>query len=221
MAHTDLPYSRPSPCTVEIPFVCDANSVHETSNDQYHYGRTVGKFIEYVGGYIDKSLVRNAKRLGYGPRMTTQRIRGRLDLIEHSFEHYENPGLQYCWSCRQQHRFLHSLALIKEEIDKFVKDARRLLNYVRCVAQKPLNNTALIFSQFERARYPKTGNRFHSWPVCRALQGSSTHETMGSNRSHRGSNAHIFKLSHRQRLHGQPALEQLAQGTCIPPRFTA
>ena len=128
---TIRPHDSLPPDTIEI--VCDACDDDVTSNDHYHYGRSVGKFIDYVGGYIDKALVKTAERLGYGPRVTTLRIRRRVCLIEHS-ANCQGCRSKYCWKCFQQHEFLHSPALTDREVDNLQRDIKRLLKYVKCVA---------------------------------------------------------------------------------------
>ena len=66
MDHTNCLHDSVPPGTIEIVHVCDAKDNHVFSNNHYYCGRTVENFIYYVGGHIDKALVKTAERLGYG-----------------------------------------------------------------------------------------------------------------------------------------------------------
>lgn len=113
---------------LELALVCSNGSSDGIPSDIHRPGRTVRKIPDSAGSKLDAIISRSAERVGYGPRVTAQRIRARSDVL--------HPPGRWCYVCfgpRDTRKIDESPSRIEQQRRKAEQDVRRLLKYVKYV----------------------------------------------------------------------------------------
>ena len=136
MDHSD---SAASPFTLlfssfDISIECRDDIDYETVNNRRGPGTALDRVFDFVGRRIDRSLSKAAVRAGYGPVVTAEKIRRRIDCTS---------GHCFIRRCKN---YPHSLPSTKVEVDKLQEDVKRLLKYVKYVARNFPRDTSFIMS---------------------------------------------------------------------------
>lgn len=136
----------PSVERLELALVCSHGSSDDVPREHYGPGRTVGKILDSAGSKLDVIISKSAERLGYGPRVTAQRVMVRSKILHVALS---PPGhvCAVCSDAKGREKVDRSPSIIDEQRKKTEKDIKRLLKYVEYVFCSSDNAASLILDK--------------------------------------------------------------------------